>query len=165
MRNNHETPPRCGVFQALGSFCPLECDSLLPEGWGRQQPGQSLEPALRLPITGSQAEPWEVEMALPPSCFSHQHSQAPGQALATSTSRNNILATDSRPGLQHCQSHCSLPPFPKCAPAAAALGQCGRPACPSCQHSCPQAHSHRAQGSRAAFLPTLGHPYFFREAM
>lgn len=93
-------PPPCGVFQALGSFCPLE--RFIPSRrLGKEAPGQSLEPALRAPVPGSEAEPWEVEMALPPSCFSHQHSQAPGQALATLTSRNNILATDSRPGLQH----------------------------------------------------------------
>ena len=36
-----------------------------------------------------------------PSRFSPQLSQAPGQALATLTSRNNILASDSRWGLQH----------------------------------------------------------------
>lgn len=42
--------------------------------------------------------------------LSPQHSQAPGQALVTLTSRN-ILATDSRPGLQlRCSSISPTPP-------------------------------------------------------
>lgn len=104
MRNDHKTPPspmRCfpsiGKFLSPGMRFTIHSFHKAGEGGAGPVPGACPE----APVTGSQAEPWEVEIALPPSCFSHQHSQAPGQTLATLTSRNNILATDSRPGLQH----------------------------------------------------------------
>lgn len=66
----------------------------------RKNASRSPEPVLSLGL-GPRPQPREVEMRrLLPSCFSPERCRAPGRALATLTSRDNILATDSRPRLQ-----------------------------------------------------------------